>query len=339
MDLRRFGVLIVLCLAAAGCRKDPYMDAYFELLNSEKRVLEDRLYELEYNHEKALKELEQYRAGEKKATKAAPRPEPDSGPSEAPVGDEDGDIELEVPDIQLPPGFESGHRQNPKDPVFRTASASRRSGDSAAKRGSRELTDSELAEAIVAALDPEVEYVYIEPRSTGGADFDRQPGDDGLNVVIEPHNQHGHCVSEPAALTIVLLDPALSGQSARVARWEIDETAAQAALRSGDQEQGMALRLPWPGDKPENTRLNLFVRYHKPSGEVLEAEREIRISPNERVAQGWTPRPPRSLEEIQGPEATVAWESVEESSQPTTVQAVAEEEVAPPVGRFWKPQR
>ncbi len=341
MDLRRFGVLIVLCLAVVGCRKDPYMDAYFEMLNSEKRVLEDRLYELEYDHQKALKELAQYRSGEKKATNTAPQPEPepDSEPNQPPAGGDDGDVELEVPDIELPPGFESGHKQNPQDPVFRTASAAKQRGDPAARRDADKLSDRELAETIVAALDPDVDYVYIDPRSTGSGDFDERPGDDGLDVVIEPRNKHGCFVAESGALTIVLLDPALSGQSARVARWEIDETAARKALKSGGQEQGMAFQLPWPGDKPEHTRLNLFVRYHKPGGGVLEAEREIRISPDERIAQGWTPRPPRSPEEFQGSEATVAWQSDEESSEPTTVQAVAEEEVAPAVGRFWKPQR
>ena len=45
-------------LALAGCRRDPYTDVYFEMLNAEKRVLEDRLNELEYRHEIALKELE-----------------------------------------------------------------------------------------------------------------------------------------------------------------------------------------------------------------------------------------------------------------------------------------
>ena len=104
MDLRRYGVLVLLCLAAVGCRKDPYMDAYFELLNSEKRVLEDRLYELEYDYQKALKELEEYRDGQKQQESSNQLgPEPSGERSEA---TDDGDsqhesengMELDIPD-------------------------------------------------------------------------------------------------------------------------------------------------------------------------------------------------------------------------------------------------
>ncbi len=361
MDLRRFGVLIMLCLVAVGCRKDPYMDAYFELLNSEKRVLEDRLYELEYTHQKALKELEQYRAGKKKATDAQLQPEPDSQPDQPrdsdvdSGGDSDDEMQLDIPDIELPPGFESGQRHTPENPIFRTASASDHHSGTHQRPGSQELSDKELAAAIVAALDQEVDHVVINARLTGGVELDDQPGDDGLNVLIEPRNKQGHFVAVPSAMTIVLLDPALAAQSARVAKWEIDEQAARLALKSGTQKQGMSFRLPWPGDKPEHEHLNLYVRYHNPSGVALEADRQIRVSPNGRVAQRWTPRSSRPPEQQHGPEATVAWQTTEESTEPTTVQAIAEEEVpptvpspqsskidngaSPAVGRFWKPQR
>ena len=55
---RHLCIFLLACMLAVGCRRDPYMDAYFEMLNAEKRVLEDRLYEVQYDYEQALAELE-----------------------------------------------------------------------------------------------------------------------------------------------------------------------------------------------------------------------------------------------------------------------------------------
>lgn len=56
--MRCFAILFAaLTLVVAGCRQDPYMEAYIDTLNLEKLALEDRLYELEYDYDKLLEKL------------------------------------------------------------------------------------------------------------------------------------------------------------------------------------------------------------------------------------------------------------------------------------------
>ena len=45
-----------------GCRRDPRMQVYIENVNAEKRMLEDTLYDLQYDYETKLKEVERLQA-------------------------------------------------------------------------------------------------------------------------------------------------------------------------------------------------------------------------------------------------------------------------------------
>jgi hypothetical protein len=360
MELRRSVLLILLCLAALGCRKDPYMDAYFEMLNSEKRVLEDRLYALEYDYKKALKELEECRTNNPAGDRSG-RSEPDRDRElEPPLDDRtDEPLEPEIPEIELPPGFESSHQQSPKQPAFRTASTAARQADADGRVGSRKLNNQELAQAVIAALDRDIDHVVINTRTTGGSDFDEQPGDDGLTVLIEPRTKQGHFVAESGAVSVVVLDPALSGPAARVARWDIDASAARRALRTDSLDRGLLLQLPWSDSRPEHERLSLFVRFHTADGRVLETEQPIRVQPAQRVAQSWTPRSPRTAEDKKSGARIAGRQDRDRTPPAEIVQASAEEQVRVPAeadndrptaesqkaepsdspGRFWKPQR
>jgi len=353
---------VVLSVLSLGCRNDPYQDAYFEMLNAEKRVLEDRLYDAQYNYEQALAELEAARGKTKDGGKPAsrtraaeserPLTEPDDGesreessvPKEAP----------ELPKIELPPGVEEGKRRSSSPGVMRPASAVK--GESpvvTAKK--RRLSDDELAAAIVSALDQRVESIHLNPRLTGGADFDGQPGDDGICVLVEPRNRSGGFVPEAARVSIVLLDPARTGEDARLARWDLDAEAVAESLQTDSLDRGLLLRLPWQGDLPERSRAHLFVRYVTADGRKVEADREIRIERPDRIAQSWTPRPTPQPEKPAQREVTASWQSPADADRPVVAPAVAElptpakpaneakeadqPTLVAPSGRFWKPER
>lgn len=250
------------------------MDTYLDMLNAEKRALEDRVYELEYDYEQALKELEEYRTrknregDEHKADASEPIDEPDF-----------------LPNIELPPGLDAGSGESDVP----SAAAGTRSvlGVRSVGRDIGQRTDSE---PLGAELDERIDYVYINPRLTGGEDFDQRPGDDGLAVMIEPRNKDGLFVPKPATVTIVLLDPAKNGDAARYARWEFDQEVAEEVLHTDSLDRGLLFRIPWSGKPPDSERLHLFVRYHTADGRKLEADRLITIRPPGRVARGWTPR-------------------------------------------------
>jgi hypothetical protein len=361
----RVWVVITLAALSLGCRRDAYTDAYFDMLNAEKRVLEDRLYETEYNYEKALKELEAARGNATSGKKPAGRTR--SGESEGPLtepGEDEPREAPELPTIELPPGVEEGKRRKTGSAVMRPASAT--VAESAARSTSnRPLSDDELAAAIVSALDQRVEMIYLNPRLTGGADFDAQPGDDGICVLVEPRNRSGDFVPEPARVSVVLLDPTKSDAAARVARWDLDAEATRQFLCIDTADRGLLLRLPWQDAPPEPRRLHLFVRYVTADGRKLEADREIDLDSTDRVAHRWTPRRAASPEEAAGREVAVSWQAKDQAEPPAVVQAVAETPEPRPVdpevpsvkpaakataktvgqrpastkGRFWKPDR
>jgi hypothetical protein len=279
MGFRYLAAIILACLVATGCRRDAYVDAYLEMLNAEKRALEDRIYELEYDYEQALEELEKLR-GNKSGEKDERQTD---------VGEliEEPDF---LPEIKLPPGLEDGSGESAVPPERESAATGTHPASGVLRIVGRDIDQRTAPDPSTAEFDERIDYVYINPRLTGGEDFDQRPGDDGLAVLIEPRNKAGQFVPKPAAVTIVLLDPAKNGDAARYARWEFDQDVAEEVLRTDPLDRGLLFRVPWSGTPPDSDRLHLFVRYHTEDGRKLEADRLITIRPPGRVAQGWTPR-------------------------------------------------
>ncbi len=156
-----------------------------------------------------------------------------------------------------------------------------------------------------------VAQLRIDPDATGGHNLDAQPGDDGLQVVFRPLDENGHLLRVPAAVSVVLLDPALEGEAARVARWDFTEDEVAAAIRaSGSDERGIPLKVVWRDRAPRNEVLHLFVRYTTADGRKLEDQIEMRIrltaSP---TSAGWkttprqnSPSPPEEDRSTSNPE-------------------------------------
>jgi hypothetical protein len=138
--------------------------------------------------------------------------------------------------------------------------------------------------------DKKITHLFLNPLQTGAADFDGQPGDDGLRVVIEPRNASDQFVPEAGVLSVVLLDPDRQGEAARVARWDFDQSATRQLLADSGSARGIKLEVPWPASAPDATRLKLFVRYEAPDGRRLQADREVFVTAPGQVVSRWTPR-------------------------------------------------
>ncbi|MCH5372368.1 MAG: hypothetical protein JJ992_00200 [Planctomycetes bacterium] len=340
MDFRKLTVLALVCVAVVGCRRDPYVDAYFDMLNAEKRVLEDRLYETQYNYEKALKELDACRAK---------KPPADEQPSR---DDRDRNIppveEPDFPDIDLPPGLEDNadgrtdQRHRPVGSGVRLAASNSPSG-SVDRAPVRIAGDIGLAKPI----DQTVAAIRLNARRTGGMELDGRPGDDALSVLIEPRNAQGQFVAKSAAVSIVLLDPSKRGEEARFARWDFDREMAQRMLKTDGLDRGLHIRVPWPDVPPDVERLHLFVRYTADDERSVEADREILVRSPDLVADRWTPRADSSSSQTAQREApTVAGREHAEPVVPASHQTPARADGAnsPPSpevrqGDLWSPAR
>jgi len=137
----------------------------------------------------------------------------------------------------------------------------------------------------------QIARITLDEHSTGGCDLDGSSGDDGIAAVIEPRDQKDQVVLAPAAISLVLLDPALEGDAARIARWDLAPEQIAAACRdAADQSaKGFMLVLGWPTTAPANRQLQLFARYTTSDGRKLEASgRSASRLPGEPIGS-WTP--------------------------------------------------
>ena len=58
--------------------------------------------------------------------------------------------------------------------------------------------------------------ITLNRKQTSGYNADEQPGDEGVSVLIEPRNASGALLRAAGKLSIVVLDPTLAGDAARV---------------------------------------------------------------------------------------------------------------------------
>lgn len=123
----------------------------------------------------------------------------------------------------------------------------------------------------------QVQTVRIVPEATGPYNLDGQPGNEGITVGIVPLDGQGRFVPAAAPISMVVIDPAISDESARVARW--DFTAEQIAALTETIPHGEPLRmaLVWP-KPPQHNRLHLFVRYITADGRKLQADMPLELN-------------------------------------------------------------
>ena len=122
-------------------------------------------------------------------------------------------------------------------------------------------------------------------------------------------------VGRPRALSVVLLDSALTGEAARVARWNFTASDAAHLMRFNGNEVGIPLDLHWPGDPPAHAQLDLFVRYTTRDGRKLEVHQPVEVAMHGIRSTRSVPEP------VDGPELDAAlpesWHPSSESEVPT----------------------
>ena len=139
-------------------------------------------------------------------------------------------------------------------------------------------------------LDPQITHVKLNPQMTAGANFDSEPGDDGLMILVEPRNRFEQTLSTAGPMSLVLLDPAEQGEKARIARWDFAPEEIDELRETTPQAGGILLKLPWPSRPPTNRKLRLYVRYETSDGRLLETDREVLVAGAGESSNRWAPR-------------------------------------------------
>jgi hypothetical protein len=297
-------------LATAGCRIDPRITA----LEQENFQLENRIYELEDTVAQYERELGTCRG----ATSVAPVETAPGAPSEirapateapratAPNGGRDrpaapaqpGRVtppKTYLPEQALPPG------QVPE--IFRTRPGTQPpqgpSGPLPGPAGPPSGTQPESGDGTrrrvgwsAGGETTRVTSIALNRMFTGGYSAAGKPGDDGITVAIEPRDAAARLVRAAAPVSVVVLDPAVEGPAARVARWDFTEEQIAAMMQDMRLSEGIHLAMTWPGTPPAHGRLHLYVRYVTADGRKLQADAPIEVNVAGREVRRWNSTAP-----------------------------------------------
>jgi hypothetical protein len=138
--------------------------------------------------------------------------------------------------------------------------------------------------------DMKVVEIAFHPSLTRAANFDDEPDDDGLYLVLQPKNAVGQMVPTPAALDIAVLDPSREGDAARIGRWTYSAVEVKAKLQPIGSNQGIHLSLPWNGPDPAADRVIVFIRYTFPDGRQVVNDKHIFVAGKGSMKTVWVPR-------------------------------------------------
>jgi hypothetical protein len=328
----------VLLAITCGCRGS----VSHELLERELLAQENQIYQLqdlvdEYEsrldschreNESLLAELGRSRTPGKRGTaRRAPEGGDEMLPPVVEPGSEGSAVPFQGPPLISPP--------DPQLPEGEHMAKGNKVGQKGGPPGAKVRSIS----AARGPIDQVVTQITLNRKLTGGHDVDAQAGDEGVMVVVEPLNQAGDLVEVPGEISIVVLDPAIEGEAARIARWDFTSKEAASCLKRTPMGDGLHFDLRWPHSPPVHRVLNLYVRYTTADGRRLRVEKQIEVDP-----PGGEDTPHERLTETPPAEATAADGKTAARQMPQTIRSVPDD--AAPAnsstglrGPRWKPYR
>ncbi|MGE3808020.1 MAG: hypothetical protein AB7K24_25445, partial [Gemmataceae bacterium] len=115
-------------------------------------------------------------------------------------------------------------------------------------------------------------------RLTGGYDDDGWPGDEALEVALEPRDPDDHTIKAPGTLfvTALAIDP--QGQKIPFSSWKVSPDELRRTWKSGLLGTGYHVILPWKGPPPSK-KIRVVVRFALPDGRTLEADKDVTVRP------------------------------------------------------------
>jgi len=137
-------------------------------------------------------------------------------------------------------------------------------------------------------------------RQTGGIDDDDCPGDEALQVVVEPRDADGQDIKAPGSLLVTALQITPQGFKTPLSSWEVGPAELRSTWRSGLFGSGYYLVFPWK-IWPSSPRLRVVVHFKLADGRMFEAERDVivHLTPQQYRKPGVPVAPPVAPEVIE----------------------------------------
>lgn len=139
-------------------------------------------------------------------------------------------------------------------------------------------------------IDQRIVEIAFHSTLCRGHNFDEQPGDDGLYLVVTPVNSAGQILNEPGKLTVVVEDVSEPSDNGRIAAWEFTAEQLADTLEPIGTSQGFHLSLPWQDKKPTSKVVSVYLLYTSTNGRTLPNHREIHLRQPTTSQSVWTPR-------------------------------------------------
>jgi hypothetical protein len=131
-------------------------------------------------------------------------------------------------------------------------------------------------------------------RQTGGRENDHGPGDDALQVVLEPRDADNQTIKVPASALITLLEVSSSGQKKPLSTWEIPPDQLSRSWRAGLLSTGYFLVLPWK-EWPTTEKVRVVAALRVSDGRLFEADRDVTVRLPPPAQRRPAPEPPAPL--------------------------------------------
>jgi len=113
-------------------------------------------------------------------------------------------------------------------------------------------------------------------RGTGGYDNDNLPGDEMIQVIIEPRDASDHTIKAPGTLQILVLEINFQGVKVPIGEWTIPPADLHKIWKQTLLSTGYTLRLPWKS-LPQSENVRIVARLILPDQRVYEADRDVKI--------------------------------------------------------------
>lgn len=113
-------------------------------------------------------------------------------------------------------------------------------------------------------------------RQTGGRSNDICPGDDALQVQVEPRDPEGQAIKAPGQLLIQAQEITKEGIKRPLSSWIIPPDELRRRWKNGLLTTGYVLNLPWKV-WPSTEKLRVSATFQLLDGRVFEADRDVTV--------------------------------------------------------------
>jgi len=113
-------------------------------------------------------------------------------------------------------------------------------------------------------------------RQTGGYDDDNIPGDEALQVVLEPRDPDGQAIKAPGHLRVTALEISPEGLKTPLSTWDIPPQELRRTWRNGFLSTGYYVVLPWK-NWPTTPKLRVVAQFILADGRAFEADKDVTI--------------------------------------------------------------